>query len=81
MFGGFRPHLLFFSRLGGTRVELTHDLCHDWPQLWQHKDSSVEDVGFISNVQWTMVLRELVCDAMEGFDDVTQFRWRALCSQ
>ena len=55
-------------------VELTRNLRHDRPQLGEHKDGGVEDACLASNVRWALILRELICDAVEGFNDVTELR-------
>jgi hypothetical protein len=55
-------------------VELTRNLRHDRPQLGEHKDGGVEDACLTSNVRWALILRELICDAVEGFNDVTELR-------
>ena len=59
-------------------VELAHNLRYNRPQLGQYKDGGVEDARVASNICWTVVLREFICDTVEGFDDVAELRWRTL---
>ena len=70
---GFSPHLLFLPCPCGTKVELTHNLRYNRPQLGQHKYGRVEDACVTPNIRWSVILRELICDAVEGFGYVTEF--------
>jgi len=68
---GFSPHLLLLPCPCGTEVELTHNLGYNRPQLGQHKYGGVEDARIASDIRWSVILRELICDAVEGFGYVT----------
>ena len=67
------PHLLFLPCPCGAKVELTHNLRYNWPQLGQHKYGGVEDACVTPNIRWSVILRELICDTVEGLGYVAEF--------